>query len=59
VSVVLAFATPLRALGLWWGLVAGLAAVATLLLLRVRSRLRGALVQVEHAAEGPAAASGA
>jgi len=57
VSVVLAFATPLRALGLWWGLVAGLAVVATLLLLRVRSRLRGALVQVEHAAEAPAPAA--
>jgi MATE family multidrug resistance protein len=48
VSVVLAFHTPLRALGLWWGLAAGLAVVATLLVLRVRSRLRGALVQVEH-----------
>ncbi|MFL5619337.1 MAG: MATE family efflux transporter [Gemmatimonadaceae bacterium] len=51
VSVALAFGTPLRALGLWWGLVAGLAMVATLLLFRVRSRLRGALVQLEHAAE--------
>jgi MATE family multidrug resistance protein len=60
VSVALAFGTPLRALGLWWGLVAGLAVVATLLVLRVRSRLRGALVQVEHAAEAvvPSAASG-
>ena len=51
VSVALAFATPLRAMGLWWGLAAGLAVVAALLVLRVRSRLRGALVQVEHAAE--------
>ncbi len=48
VSVVLAFGTPLRAMGLWWGLAAGLAVVAALLLLRVRSRLRGALVRVEH-----------
>jgi MATE family multidrug resistance protein len=53
VSIALAFGTPLRALGLWWGLVAGLAVVATLLVLRVRSRLRGTLVQVEHAAESP------
>jgi multidrug resistance protein, MATE family len=61
VSVALAFGTPLRALGLWWGLVAGLAVVATLLVLRVRSRLRGALMRVEHAAEAvvPSAASGA
>jgi MATE family multidrug resistance protein len=50
-SVALAFHTPLRALGLWWGLAAGLAVVATLLLLRVRNRLRGALIQVEHAVE--------
>ena len=55
VSVVLAFHTPLRALGLWWGLAAGLAVVAALLVLRVRSRLRGALVQVEHAPAGIAA----
>ena len=48
VSVWLAFRTPLRAMGLWWGLAAGLAVVAALLLLRVRSRLRGALVRVEH-----------
>jgi len=48
VSVMLAFGTPLRAMGLWWGLAAGLAVVAALLLLRVRSRLRGALVRVEH-----------
>jgi multidrug resistance protein, MATE family len=60
VSVALAFGTPLRALGLWWGLVAGLAVVATLLVLRVRSRLRSALVQVEHVADAraPVAASG-
>jgi len=48
VSVLLAFGTPLRAMGLWWGLAAGLAVVAALLLLRVRSRLRGALVRMEH-----------
>ena len=48
VSVALAFGTPLRALGLWWGLAAGLAVVATLLVLRVRSRLQGALVPVDQ-----------
>lgn len=54
VSVALAFGTPLRAMGLWWGLAAGLAVVAMLLVLRVRSRLRGALVQLEHVAEARA-----
>ena len=38
-SVYLGFHTSLRALGLWWGLVAGLGVVAVLLLLRVRYRL--------------------
>jgi multidrug resistance protein, MATE family len=59
VSVALAFHTPLRALGLWWGLAAGLAVVASLLLLRVRSRLRGPLVQVEHVPAGIAASPAA
>jgi MATE family multidrug resistance protein len=53
VSVWLAFGTPLRAMGLWWGLAAGLAVVATLLVIRVRSRLRGALARVEQVAEAP------
>ncbi len=37
--------------GLWWGFVAGLAAVATLLLLRVRARLGQTLerLQIDHA----------
>jgi multidrug resistance protein, MATE family len=43
VSVVLGFHTPLGAVGLWWGFVAGLGAVAGLLLLRMRNRLRGAI----------------
>jgi MATE family multidrug resistance protein len=43
VSIALGFYTELRARGLWWGLVAGLMVVASLLLLRVRSRLRGAI----------------
>jgi len=34
-------------LGLWWGLVAGLAAVALILVLRIRHRLRTAVVRVE------------
>jgi MATE family multidrug resistance protein len=41
VSVALGFHTRLGAVGLWWGLVAGLLVVATMLLARVRSRLRG------------------
>jgi multidrug resistance protein, MATE family len=41
VSIALGFYTSLGALGLWWGLVVGLIVVAALLLLRVRSRLRG------------------
>jgi multidrug resistance protein, MATE family len=43
VSIALGFHTRLGALGLWWGLVAGLVVVAALLLLRVRSRLRGVI----------------
>ncbi len=39
VSLMLAFPMGLGALGLWWGLVAGLAAVAGILLLRLRSKL--------------------
>ena len=41
ISVALGFHTPLRAAGLWWGLVAGLGVVSMLLLLRLRHRLRG------------------
>jgi len=40
VSVALAFGAGLGPLGLWWGLVAGLGAVALLLLARVRVRFR-------------------
>ena len=43
VSIALGFYTPLGALGLWWGLVAGLVVVSALLLIRVRNRLRGAI----------------
>jgi MATE family multidrug resistance protein len=39
VSVWLGFRTPAGAVGLWWGLVVGLAAVGFLLLLRIRARM--------------------
>ena len=46
VSVALAFRAGLGPLGLWWGLVAGLGAVALLLLARVRVRFRRNLVRL-------------
>src|SRR5581483_5538037 len=46
VSVGLGFYTPLGAVGLWYGLVAGLAAVAGLLLGRVAVRLRRSVARV-------------
>ncbi len=57
VSVLLGFHTPLRATGLWWGLVAGLGVVAALLLVRVRHRLRQPLSRttIEQAAEAESA----
>jgi MATE family multidrug resistance protein len=58
ISVALAFRTSLGALGLWWGLVAGLAVVATLLALRVRRRLRGTLRQLELMPHAPAPGAG-
>jgi MATE family multidrug resistance protein len=45
VSIALGFLTPLGALGLWWGFVVGLGAVATLLLFRVRNRLRAPIAR--------------
>lgn len=45
-SLLLAFRTPLGAVGLWWGLVLGLASVAVILLLRVRTALRRPLRRV-------------
>jgi MATE family multidrug resistance protein len=45
VSIARGFYTPLGALGLWWGLVAGLIVVAGLLLARVRTRLRQPLAR--------------
>jgi multidrug resistance protein, MATE family len=43
VSLYLGFETALRAEGLWWGFVAGLAAVAVFLLLRIRHRFKSEL----------------
>jgi MATE family multidrug resistance protein len=45
VSVGLGFFTRAGPLGLWWGFVAGLAAVAVLLLLRARAKFRGPLTR--------------
>ncbi|MDQ3949152.1 MAG: MATE family efflux transporter [Gemmatimonadota bacterium] len=47
ISVYLGFYTEARAVGLWWGLVAGLGAVAAFLLLRIRTRMRRGLARVE------------
>ena len=52
ISVLLGFHTDLAAAGLWWGLVAGLAVVATLLLLRVRQRLRGTVARTHVGDDG-------
>jgi MATE family multidrug resistance protein len=46
VSVFLGFHAGAGPKGLWWGFVAGLAAVAILLLIRMRHRFRGDLVRV-------------
>ena len=46
ISVYLGLYTPARAAGLWWGFVAGLAAVAIFLLLRIRWRFRGELTRM-------------
>jgi MATE family multidrug resistance protein len=46
VSVYLGFGAGAGPIGIWWGLVAGLAAVAILLLIRVRIRFKSALTRV-------------
>ena len=55
VSLLLAFRLKLGAPGLWWGLVLGLVFVATLLLARVRWKLRQPLrrVIIDHSSEFP------
>lgn len=56
ISVYFGFRTPAGPRGLWWGLVAGLAAVAIFLLLRIRHRLgrelRRLVIDEEHAHSG-------
>lgn len=54
VSWWLAFRAGFGAVGLWWGIVAGLSAVAALLLVRVRSRMKGRMrrVVIESRAAG-------
>lgn len=47
VSLWLGFRMNAGVVGLWWGFVAGLAAVSVLLVLRVRHRMRGALERVK------------
>lgn len=46
ISLALGFGAGLGPAGLWWGLAAGLAIAATLLVLRVRSRLRREVLRV-------------
>jgi len=46
VSVYLGFHAGAGPIGLWWGLVAGLGAVAVLLLIRMRLRFRGPLARI-------------
>jgi MATE family multidrug resistance protein len=57
VSLVLGFRMKLGVVGLWWGFVAGLAVIATLLVTLVRLRLSGAIarVRVEEGAAAPTA----
>jgi MATE family multidrug resistance protein len=47
ISVYLCFQTEARATGLWWGLVAGLGAVAVFLVMRIRVRMRRGLGRVK------------
>ena len=56
VGVLLGFRFGLGPVGLWWGLVAGLAAVSVMLVWRIRSRLTRALQRVRIDAVGVAGA---
>lgn len=47
ISIYFGLFTGARAAGLWWGFVAGLASVAILLLLRIRSRFAGELTRIQ------------
>jgi MATE family multidrug resistance protein len=57
VSVALGFWAGLGPHGLWWGLVAGLAAVALLLVARTRARFRGSLARLVTDGDAPPAPS--
>jgi MATE family multidrug resistance protein len=52
-GLALAYGARLGPRGMWWGLAAGLMAVAVLLLARIRSRLAGDLERLEVEDEGP------
>ena len=56
VSLWLAFGRDMGAVGLWWGLVVGLAAVALFLVVRIKHREERDLARIiidEHASGGP------
>jgi multidrug resistance protein, MATE family len=55
IGLYLCFRTPAGPVGLWWGLVAALAAVALFLVARVRIRMRRDLVRIMIDDDGPAA----
>jgi MATE family multidrug resistance protein len=52
-GLALAYGAELGPRGMWWGLAAGLMAVALLLLTRIRTRLAGDLERIEVEDEGP------
>ena len=51
-GIALAYGAGLGARGMWWGLAAGLMAVAALLLWRIRTRLAGVLERIDMDDEG-------
>jgi multidrug resistance protein, MATE family len=55
IGLYLCFRTPAGPVGLWWGLVAALAAVAGFLVARVRVRMRRDLIRIRIDDDGPAA----
>lgn len=59
IGIYLGFRTDAGPVGLWWGLVAGLALVALFLVLRVRVRMRRAIARVVIDDEGPRPVDGA
>jgi Na+-driven multidrug efflux pump len=53
VSLWLAYRADWGAVGLWWGFVAGLAAVAIFLVARIRQRLSSAVARMEIDVRAP------